>query len=171
MLVEVNLTSLSTRIIPTAGLIIGQPSICSDGSIIVFGTKKDVKRYGVKFCLNRLNGVYRITTGDEIVCITSRWSNARSPRVINDEVYFLSVEDGTPHFSASKLVKVGVDEDKIIVDVNWGGFPFPGLFLDILGTSVEWGGYLFCTSTVKTYNRIIRVELATGDVTVLDNGM
>jgi hypothetical protein len=155
---------------PTPGLLVGQPAFNSDGSIIVFAVPKNIKRHGVKFCLNRLNGVYTIT-GDEIKCISTGYSNARSPRVVDGEVYFLTVEDGTPHFSASRLVKVGKEKDTVVVDFKCEPEGFPGLFLDILPTSLEFGGFLYCTSTVKTYNRIIRVELSTGNVTVLQQGL
>jgi hypothetical protein len=170
VLVELDLVKLTTRIIGTPGLLVGQPSFLGIDIVVFAIPKSQVKRHGVKFCLNRLNGVYKIS-GDEITCITTLYSNARSPRVVDGEVYFLTVDNGTPHFSASRLVKVS-DEGpgKIIVDIDCDP-KFPGIFLDILPSNSEWGGFLYCTSTVKTYNRIIRIELKTGKVTVLHHGM
>ena len=141
MLVEVNLVDLSTRIIQTPGLLVGQPSFLPDGSIIVFAIPISQVYLGLKFCLNRLNGVYLITGDGVICCITSGYSNARSPRVFNNSVvFFLTVEDGTTHFSASKLIKVDGDGEKVVVDINWGGFPsqvFSWIYLGALSSGAD----------------------------------
>lgn len=177
VLVMVDLALKTARVVATPGLLVGQPSFLPDDSLVAFGVRKDLaKRYGVKFCLNRLNGVYQIfdAGGDEaakVECLTAEFSNARSPRVVDESVVFLTVEDDTPHFSASKLVQLNVPErsTKLIVDIPSGGGNFVGLFLDIMIREPVWRNYLFCTSSSRTFNRILMINLGSGAINILDD--
>ncbi|TCD66245.1 hypothetical protein EIP91_001608 [Steccherinum ochraceum] len=167
-----------------------QPAFAKDTQLIAIGYKYtlDHRLLGVKYCPNRLAGVYSLSLPEisvesegDVLCSLSSWSSdetsCRSPRILrlNDgssRLVYLANPVGGPHASCSSLQVVDIETRKTVASVGIVEDPqpadFPGIYAISLPPQpflqIQGKPYLISTTNWRSRTTVVLVSLEDGSV-------